>query len=151
ATRCSCPSSTSRPIASRGPTSRDSARWAPPPSCRTSRFESDASSASDGLPQSLLELRAEAAADGHPLSVGEDQHRLAVEERLDLADPVHVDDRAAMHAKEDGGIQPGLELVHRLPDQARGLAGVDVDVVTRGLDPVDVANAEDLDASVGLD
>src|SRR5262245_19926241 len=110
-----------------------------------------ASASSGALPQSLLELRSEAAADGHALSVGEDENGLAVEERLDLPDPVDVDDRSSVNPQENAGIQSRLQLVHRLADQSRDLSGMDVDVVARRLDPVDVPHAEDLDAPVGFD
>ena len=57
---------------------------------------------------------------------------------MDLAHAIQVDDRGAVHAEEALGIEPALELGHRLAQQVRRAADVERDVVVGGLDPVDL-------------
>ena len=76
---------------------------------------------------------------------------LAVEPRLQLADALDVDDVGAVDAEEQVGIELRLDRVHRLAEQVRVGADVELDVVAGRLDPVDLAGADEEHAAAGLD
>jgi hypothetical protein len=62
---------------------------------------------------------------------------------VDLADAVDVDDGGAVDAEEVAAAELRFDLLHRLPEQMRGGAGVEGDVVVGGFDPVDLRGVDD--------
>src|SRR4051812_37675086 len=99
----------------------------------------------------FLQPLAVAAAEREARAVLEEHHVLAVEPRLQLADLLDVDDVAAMDADEHLWGELRFHRVHRLADQVRVVADVELDVVAGSLDPVDFAGADEEDPAARLD
>jgi hypothetical protein len=74
-----------------------------------------------------------------------------VEGGLQLADALQVHDGRAVDAHEPGRVELPLQRRQRLAQQVVLLADVQADVVARGLDPVDVLDADEVDAPAGFD
>src|SRR5213078_4881902 len=68
-------------------------------------------------------------------------HVFPVEPRLQLLDPVHVDDRRAMHAHEAVRGEAGLEALELLPYDVRLAARVQLHVLAVSFDPVQPARS----------
>src|SRR5437773_5804575 len=70
-------------------------------------------------------------------------HVFPVEPRLQLLDPVHVDDRRAMHAHEAVRGEAWLEALELLPYDVRLAARVQLHVLAVSFDPVDLARLQE--------
>jgi hypothetical protein len=55
--------------------------------------------------------------------------------RLDLADEIEVDDRRAVNSLEATGIEALLQILHRLAQDERVVAGVDAHIIARQVKP----------------
>src|SRR5262249_38803742 len=64
---------------------------------------------------------------------------------------VAIDEDRAVDAQETLGIEPRFQVLHRLAQQVALAAGVNLDVVACGLDPIDVRGAHEFDAARVLD
>src|SRR5262245_41783549 len=91
----------------------------------------------------VLQALAVAAAEGEPGAVLEEHDVFAVEPRLQLADLLDVDDVAAVNADERLRRELSLDRVHRLANQVRVVADVQLDVVAGRFDPVDLGRANE--------
>src|SRR5882762_5818011 len=79
---------------------------------------------------------------GELRAVLQDHDVFAVEPRLELFDPVHIDDRRAMHAHEVVRREPLLEACERVPDDVRLTSRVQPGVLSVRLDPIDLTRPE---------
>src|SRR5688500_15087695 len=96
-------------------------------------------SASRGL-RSMDEARDDipvAAADLHAGARIEHQKAFAVGVRLDLLDQIEIDDGGAVNALETAWIEAFFEILHRLAQDQRVVAGVDAHIIAGGVDPLD--------------
>src|SRR5947209_18714648 len=100
-------------------------------------------STSPHLREHCLERLATAAAEAQFRSVLEDQRAVAAEQRVHFADAVEVDDGGSMDAEELARVELLFDVLHRLAEQMRALAGVQGDVIAGGFDPVDLAGFDD--------
>ena len=66
----------------------------------------------------------------------EDDGVVAAEEGEDFCDLIDVDDGGAVDADEAGEIEAALEVVHGVADEVIFFAEMQADVVTFGLDPL---------------
>src|SRR5712671_1922284 len=82
-------------------------------------------------------------------AVLQDHDVLPVKPRLELLDPVHVDDGRAMHAHEAVRGEPLLEPRQRVPDDVRLRSRVQPGVLSVRRDPVDLARSEKRDFAAG--
>src|SRR5258708_40354402 len=71
--------------------------------------------------------------------------------RLQLLDPLDVHNHGPMNANEPAWSQMSLQMRHRFTLTMTRLADVDLNVISFGLDPVDVRNVEDRCAASRLD
>src|SRR5581483_179346 len=78
-------------------------------------------------------------------AVDEDDGVLPVEERLQFADALRVDDGRPVNADEAIRIQCRLHPLHRLAQQVGVGADVEADVVALGFDPIDLFDLEKVD------
>src|SRR6266487_2743725 len=78
-------------------------------------------------------------------------HVFPVEPRLELLDPVHVDDRRAMHAHEAVRGEAWLEALELLPYDVRLAARMQLHVLAVGFDPVDLARLQERHLAAGAD
>src|SRR5437660_1701620 len=101
----------------------------------------------EDLPQTL----AVRAARHQPRSVAEDDGILAVEPGLEPLDGIDVDDRGPVHAQEAIRIEPLLEALEAVAQEVLPAAGVDLHVVARGLEPLDVGDADEVHRLAGAD
>lgn len=85
------------------------------------------------------------------LTILQDDEVMTVEPGLDLADAADVDDGGAMDANELAGIQSGFESCQCLPDLIMTSAGMELRIVARGGDPVDIFYVDWYDAAIGRD
>src|SRR5512139_314077 len=94
-----------------------------------------------------------AAADLHLAPGIQHQKAFAVGVRLDLADEIEVDDGRAVDALEAARVEALLEILHRLAQDQRVVAGVDAHIVAGGVDLLDRVDidAEDLAAILDVD
>ncbi len=94
------------------------------------------------------------AAPPSPAAPGaEHQEAFAIGVRLDLPDQVEIDDGRAVDALETARIEALLEVLHRLAQDQRVVAGIDAHVIAGGVDPLDRVDvdAEDLAAILDVD
>src|SRR5690606_21053898 len=68
------------------------------------------------------------AADLHLRARAQHQEALAVGVRPYLANLVEIDDRRAVHPLEHARVEPALEILHRLAQDQRVVAGIDAHV-----------------------
>src|ERR1041385_4041309 len=115
------------------------------------RFRRCNGAGSDGLAEPLLQLAPSAAAQLDLRPVLEEHHLLPLEIRLDLANPVEVDDRRAVDPEEAAGIEAFPRGLHRVPNAVDPAAGVELDAVVGRLDPVEVLDPDEEDPSAGPD
>src|SRR5581483_1432013 len=101
----------------------------------------------DDLPQTL----AVGAARHQLRSVAEDHRVFPVKPGLEALDGVDVDDRRPVHAEEAIGIEALLEAPERVPQEVLLAAGVDLHVVSRRLQPLDVGDADEVHRLAGAD
>lgn len=98
-----------------------------------------------------MKLIAITAAQREADAIGQDDEPLAAVERLELADPLDVDDAGAMDAEEDGGIEAALHGGHRSADGMTIAPDVQRHVVAAGLHPVNLVRAHEDDSAMHLD
>src|SRR4029078_7530657 len=89
---------------------------------------------------------AEHAAGGETCPVAHDDDVLAVEPRLELLDAIDVDDRRAMNAPERLGIEALFHVLHAFAQQVGVVLRVNLHVVARRFDPVDLLGAHEENA-----
>lgn len=78
--------------------------------------------------------------------VAQDDQRLAACRWPDLPYARDVDEGRAVHAREAPAIEARLQTAQRLPQEMGAPAGVDLDVVVVGANPVDIADGDEGDA-----
>src|SRR5262245_9369597 len=99
----------------------------------------------------FLELVAKGAAHGQFRAVAQEDDVIAMEDRLHFANSFEIDNGGAMDAHEPPWVQLLLERRQRLAQKINLLTDVKPYVVGCGFDPVDVVDANEIDASARLD
>src|SRR5688500_984500 len=79
----------------------------------------------------------------------ENDHVIALEQRLELADLVDTNDGRAMDADEVRRIQLRFQRSHRFAQQVFLATRMQAHVIRRGFDPVDFIDAQNDDATTG--
>src|SRR5688572_5266528 len=72
---------------------------------------------------------------------------IAVKKGLELSYPLHVDDRGSVHPNKLVGIESAFEVFQGFPQDVMFLAGVNLYVIPRGLDPVDFGDRQKHDSA----
>src|SRR5215467_4058133 len=122
------------------------ATWALAP-----EFGHPMSAESQGLAQSMLELRAVGSADPRAVAVLQDHFELAVRDGLKLDDAVDVDDRRSMNSDKAHWIELVGKVVKRGPVEQLLPGDVQIGINTGALDPVDVGHTDKARRSAGFD
>src|SRR5215471_11882477 len=95
------------------------------------------------LPEQKLEAISMGPAQSEAGAIFQKQVVFAMEKRLQLLDPVNVDDRGPVDADEPTRIQSRFEEVHSLPKQMRAAADVKLNVIVIRFDPIDVRGTQE--------
>ncbi|VXC79746.1 conserved hypothetical protein [Sphingomonas sp. AX6] len=81
----------------------------------------------------------------------EHQEAFAIGVRLHLLDQVEIDDGGAMHALETARVEAFFEILHRLAQDQRVVAGIDAHVIARRIDAFDRIDIDTEDLAAILD
>src|SRR5262249_26135881 len=102
-------------------------------------------------PEDFLDPLSVGAAEGQFRAVAQDDDMVAVEQGLDLADALDVDNGRAMDAQETLRVDTTLQGVHRLAQEMGFGTDVQTQVVARRLDPVNLLHLQKEDPPARFD
>ena len=100
---------------------------------------------------SILSRRLRLSGNAVPSRKTTEQDESPLRCKPDLANPIHVDNDAAVDPQEPPFRQPGLDILHRFPHQVLMRAGMNVYVVVGRFDPINLRAIQKMDPAPRTD